>query len=77
METAKLRRGIAERAANDTAEELGFRVKRINGEVFVVYRTDQVAAPGLPGEALLNLWDYAVRQRFNSNLSGAGKLKLI
>ena len=64
----KYRKGLLERADNDTAEELGFRAKRINGEVFLVYKAEQVVVPGLGGEALLSVYNYAVRQRYKANV---------
>jgi hypothetical protein len=51
-------------AADDVAKELGFRVKNINGQIFMVYEADQKVVPGLGGEGLIDLWKFAVRERF-------------
>ena len=69
---AKLRKGWLTKAENDLATDLGYRIQRINGEVFIVYAADQVVVEGLGGEALLQLWDTAVKQRYTINNRQAG-----
>lgn len=68
----KIRKGFWDKAENDVAETLGFRVKRINGEVFLVYREHQEVVPHLAGEALLAMWGFATKQKYNTRTTYSG-----
>lgn len=69
MEYEKIRAGLWSRAENEVAEELGFRIKEINGETFIVFTEHQepVGKGTLAGEAMLKVWTYAVRTRHTVN----------